>query len=186
MSIDGLDPTIRITLRAALALLFVWSASHKLRDAVGFRRALGNYQLVPDRWLAPTAALLIAAELGAAVGLWLPGLGADAACAAAGLLALYAGAIAINIARGRRDIDCGCGRVAGDQPLSVALVIRNCVLGVAALASALPAAPRALTWIDGITVFASVVTLALLYAAVDGLLITAPRIRALARVTVHA
>jgi hypothetical protein len=185
MTGPALDPALRITLRAALSLLFIWSAGHKLHDTAGFRAALANYELVPERWLASTAALLVAAELCVAVSLWLPGCGAYAACAGAGLLALYAGAIAINIVRGRRDIDCGCAGVSGDQPLSVALVVRNCVLGAAALASALPAALRALTWVDGITIFASVVTVALLYAALDGLLVTAPRIRALARVTSH-
>lgn len=180
-----LDPAVRIALRVALSLLFIWSASHKLRDAAGFRAALTNYELVPERWLPSTAALLVAAELCVAIGLWLPGLGADAGCAAAALLALYGGAIAINIARGRRDIDCGCGGVAGDQPLSVALIVRNGVLAAVALASALPAAPRALTWIDGVTIFGSIVTLTLAYAAIDGLLVNAPRIRGLARVAIH-
>ena len=40
-----------------------------------------------------------------------------AAAAAALLLALYAGAIGVNLARGRRDIDCGCGGPASRQPI---------------------------------------------------------------------
>ena len=144
MTVPALDPTLHLTLRAALSLLFLWSASHKLRDAAGFQGVLANYRLLPDRWIASTVAVLVAAELCVAGGLWLPGLGADAACATAGLLALYAGAIAINLIRGRRDIDCGCAGVAAHQPLSAALVVRNGVFAAAALASALPVAPRSL------------------------------------------
>ena len=185
MTASGIDPTVGLTLRAALSVLFVWSASHKLRDVEAFRTALAGYQLVPDRWLGATAGVFIAAELCVAVGLWRPGYAGLASCTAAGLFAIYTGAIGINLLRGRRDIDCGCAGTAHPHPLSAALVARNAILGAAALASALPAASRAPTWVDGITVFASVTTLALLYTAVDGLLINAPRISPLARVARH-
>lgn len=183
MTAAALDPAVRLTLRAALALLFVWAASHKLRDREGFRAALVNYALAPQRWLRSVSMLLVGLELSVAVGLCIPGVAATAACAAAGLLALYAGAIGINLIRGRRDIDCGCAGPMRRQPISAALVLRNIVLASAALACAWPASSRGFTWIDGITVFASVATLVLLYAAVDGLLVTAPQLRTLSRAT---
>lgn len=179
------DPTISIMLRAALTLLFVWAASHKLRDREAFRTALADYELLPHRWLSSIAALLVGAELSFAVGLCIPGAAAAAACASAGLLALYAGAIGINLIRGRRDIDCGCAGPMRRQPISTALVLRNVALAGAALACSLPASSRTVTWVDGITVVASVITLALLYAAIDGLLLTAPQIRAVNRATSH-
>jgi hypothetical protein len=185
MTAAALDPALRITLRAALALLFVWAASHKLRDREAFRAAFANYALVPQRWLRSLSMLLVGAELSVAVGLCIPAVAAAAACAAAGLLALYAGAIGINLVRGRRDIDCGCAGPMRRQPISAALVLRNAALAGAALACALPASSRAFTWIDGITVAASVATLVLLYAAVDGLLVTAPQIRIMNRATSH-
>ena len=181
----ALDPAVRITLRAALTLLFVWAASHKLRDREAFRTALAAYELVPQRWLGSTSALLAGAEFSLAVGLCIPGVAVAAACVAAGLLALYAGAIGINLLRGRSDIDCGCAGAAIHQPLSVGLIVRNGVLVAAALASALPAAARGLTWIDCITVAAAIATLALLYAAVDGLLANAPLIATLVRRRTH-
>jgi hypothetical protein len=170
-----IDPAVHLVLRAALALLFIWAAAHKLRGVTAFRAALADYALLPRRWLGPAAALLIAAELSVAAGLWLRGADIAAAAVGAGLLAIYAGAIAVNLQRGRRDIDCGCMGVAGRQPLSSALVGRNLVLAVVALLCTLPTAPRELTWVDGLTIVAGVVTLALLYAAVDGLLAQAPQ-----------
>ena len=179
MDAPAIDPALRMTLRAAASLLFLWAATHKLRDAAAFRTALANYDLLPARWLDRCARLLIVAELAVAMGVLLPGLGDAAALLGAALLALYAGAIGVNLRRGRRDIDCGCAGAARRQPLSVGLVVRNLVLAGAAVVSALPAAPRVLTWVDGVTVGAGVIILVLLYAAIDGLLIQAPRLRAL-------
>jgi len=186
MTAPALDPALRITLRAALALLFVCAASHKLRDREAFRAALANYELVPWHWLSAMAALLIGAELSVALGFCIPNVAAGAAGAAAGLLALYAGAIGINLLRGRYDIDCGCAGAAVHQPLSLGLIVRNGVLAAAALASALPAAARVLTWIDCVTAAAALATLALLYAAVDGLLANAPQLATLVRRGTHS
>lgn len=180
MSAIGLDPALQLLARALLSILFASAAAHKLRDVASFRSALEAYELVPTLWTVPVGAVLIAAEIGVALGLWLPRVAPVAAVAAAALLALYAGAIAVNLARGRRDIDCGCAGPARRQPISRALVARNAVLAAVALASALPATARALTWIDAVTIIAGGALLALLYAAAEGLLANAPRSRALA------
>lgn len=179
MTMPTLDPAVRLTVHGVLSALFLWAAVHKLRDMPSFRTALANYELLPQRCVAPCAALLVATELGVAVTLWLPRLAAPAAVAAAGLLALYAGAIIVNLARGRRHIDCGCAGTARHQPLSSGLAARNAALVVVALVSALPAASRPLTWIDGATVAFGTVTLIFLYAAVDGLMANAPQMAAL-------
>jgi hypothetical protein len=175
-----IDPVVRGMLRVALSLLFVWAASHKLRDLSGFRTALISYELLPSRVIGAFAVLLIAMEIAVAAGLWLPGRAAPAAGAAAGLLAVYGGAIAVNLVRGRRDIDCGCAGAAAERPLSGALVVRNGVLLLAALMLTLPATPRPLMWVDAVTIGAGVAVLALLYAAADGLLANASKSAALA------
>src|SRR5262245_36242637 len=101
-----MDPVIDATVRADLALLFVVAAAHKLRDPARFRATVADYRLLPDPLVPLGAACLIVAEPVVVAALassrwW--GL-----AGAAALLALYAAAIAINLARGRRHLDCGC------------------------------------------------------------------------------
>ncbi|MFI5364555.1 MAG: MauE/DoxX family redox-associated membrane protein [Candidatus Binatia bacterium] len=170
MTAPAMDPAVRLMLRAALSVLFGWAAGHKLRDVTAFGEALADYDLLTERWCKLVARLFIAAELCVAGALWIAQCAAVAALGAAGLLAVYGGAIAVNLVRGRRDIDCGCTGAAGRQPLRAVLVVRNALLITAALASALPATARVLTWIDGVTVGFGVVMLVLLYAAADALL----------------
>ena len=164
------DPVLQLLLRAALAVLFGAAALHKLRDVDGFRRAVEGYELLPPLWAVPAGGIIIAVEIGIAVALWMPGWQTVAAVAAATLLVLYAAAIAINLARGRRDIDCGCFGPARRRPISGALVLRNGILAAAAVGCALPADTRTLQWLDWLTIAAALPALVLLYAAADGLL----------------
>ncbi len=162
-----LDPTIQTILRIAVSLLLLTAARHKLTDFAHFSGVVQRYRLLPVALAKAAAALLVAIEAAVGVALWLPAFAAPAALAAFGLLSLYSAAIGINLLRGRRHIDCGCGRPGSVRPLSSALLVRNAGLGLAALASTLPVEPRAPIWIDGVTVVAGVAALALLYAAVD-------------------
>jgi len=176
MSGVALDPAVHLILRLALSVLLMWAAGHKLSDRDGFGLALARYELVPARAVAATALGLSVLEMVVAVAVWLPAATPVAGFTAAGLFALYASAVAINLARGRTAIACGCAGVAGDQLLSGGLVCRNLVLVVAALALTVPWSPRMLTWLDAITVAAAVSVLAMVYSAVDGLLANAPRL----------
>jgi hypothetical protein len=162
-----LDPALQWVACLALALLMVWSAGHKLRDLEAFRAALAGYRLLPRGALRPAVAILIVAELAIGLGLLLPGWTARAALAAAGLLALYSSAIAANLLRGRREIDCGCAGPAGRRGLGPPLLVRNALLIGVALCSALPAASRELIWLDGVVVVAGLATAALLYVAAE-------------------
>ncbi len=179
MNDAAIDPAVRLVLRGLISAVLAWAAWHKLRDVGGFRAAVEAYELVPPLWAVPIGAALIAAELGIAVGLWLPRVGSIAALAAAALLLLYAVAIAVNLARGRRDLDCGCAGPAGRQPISWALVARNLFLVIIAATAARPAAARQWQWVDGLTVAAALIALAALYAALDGLLANGPALRRL-------
>lgn len=175
----SIDPAVQLTIRWALSLLFLWAAGHKLRDFPGFAQTLRDYRLLPASLAPAAAACVIGLELAIAGALPL-GPASPPALGAALLLATYGGAIAINLFRGRRHIDCGCAGPARRQPLSPALVVRNAVLCGGALCASLPPSPRALTWIDAVTAVAAVAFLGVGYAIVDGLLANAPRLRLLA------
>jgi hypothetical protein len=170
-----MDPAVDLTLRAALGLLFLAAAAHKLRDGARFRAVLDGYRLLPPPLVPAAHPAVVAAEL--LVGAMLVATGARAAglAAAGAVLLVYGGAIAANLVRGRRHIDCGCLGAAGREALSWGLVVRNGTLALAALAAAArPPDPRPLVWVDAVTVGGAVVVAAALYAAVDRLLANQP------------
>jgi len=160
-----IDPAIAATLRAALALLFLVAATHKLRDPARFRATLAAYRLVP----AAMAPAVVAAELGVAAALVVPGVRVPALAAAAALLAVYAGAVAVNLARGRTDLDCGCAGPAARRPIDGTLVVRNGVVAAAALAGMLPVAARPVGAVDVLTIVGATAALAALWSAADRL-----------------
>ena len=107
-------------------------------------------------------------EIAIGIGMLVPATRRPALIAVAALLAIYAGAIAINLARGRRQIDCGCG---GDaHPLSWALVVRNAVLAAMALAVSGPTTRRGFEWLDGVTLVLGLLAFYALYLMFDELL----------------
>jgi hypothetical protein len=169
-----MDPVIDTTLRAALALLFLAAAAHKARDLARFRATLADYRLLPDTLVPVGAVLVTGAETAVAAALVTPGLRAPGLLSAAGLLLVYGAAIAINLARGRHNIDCGCAGPAGRRPLSAALVVRNAVLAATTLAGFAPVRPRTLVWVDALTVAGGTAMLAALYASLDRLIAQAP------------
>jgi hypothetical protein len=176
-----MDPVVDLTLRASLGLLFVVTATHKLRDRRRFAATVAEYRVLPPPLAAAAAALVVAAELAVVAAL-----AAEPRCGlagAAGLLGLYAGAIAINLARGRRHIDCGCTRPAARQPISGWLVARNLVLACAALAGLAPVATRSLLWVDAVTAAAATAALAACWTATDRLLALAPGLARLREAT---
>lgn len=174
-----MDPVVETTLRVALVLLFLSSASHKLRAFVAFRATLADYRLVPAPLLGAAALGVVWAEVGLAAGLLVPALREAALLGSAGLLAVYAGAIGVNLARGRRHIDCGCTGPASRQTLSEWLVARNGALIVLALLCLTPVRPRPLLWVDVVTIAGGVAVLAATFASIDHLIANAP---ALARI----
>jgi hypothetical protein len=158
-----MDPAIQLSCRLGLALLFVLATAHKLRDFAAFRSQLAAYRIVPDGLVLPLAALLPGIETAIAVALLTSATAATAALAAAVLLTVYSSAIAVNLVRGRTDIDCGCG--AAGTKLSTALVARNAVATLVALGAAAPVAARDLLWPDALTVLGGVASGILLFHA---------------------
>lgn len=158
-----MDPAFDLVLRLAGTLLFGSTSLHKLRDVGAFRSALLGYDVLPRAALRSIAVSLPALELTTAGALLA---GARLGCGSAALLLLlYAAAMAINLARGRRDLDCGCGGIAGGQRVSAGLVLRNLVLAAGAAAITQPPLARALGWIDAVSVAGLVAVLAVAWSA---------------------
>ena len=128
------------------------AAITKLRALDAFVGVVHNYRLVPEPLERPIAYALPVVELAIAVGVLLPAVRAPAALAAAILLVLFAGAMAINLMRGRRDIDCGCFATVLRQRLSWPLVLRNLLLAALALLVVPGLGARSLGWLDLVTV----------------------------------
>jgi hypothetical protein len=149
-------------------IMFVETGLAKLRHRDLVPGVVANYRLLPETLVAPVAALLPLVELGLGLGL-IAGVVTDGrlrlfALPAAALLLVFAGAMAINIRRGRQAIDCGCGRSHLRQPLGWSLVARNAVLALLVAIDALPRWPAdtvapvdiALACVAGVAVFGMV------------------------------
>lgn len=138
-----LDPVLHWTLALCLALLWSSSAWHKHQAPAQFAAALASYQLLPPSLFTPVSRCLPLFEIALAAGLLAPFFRHMAATPGALLLCGYALAMAINLLRGRGDIDCGCNP-GHEQHISWLLVIRNLLLAGASLALLLPVAERAM------------------------------------------
>lgn len=159
----SIDPGLSLTARWIVAFIFASAAWHKLQAPRVFTATLENYRLLPSALLVPVAVLVIAGEIFATVGL-VAGIG-TAGLVAAGLLSLYTAAIAVNLIRGRRDIDCGCSGITIRQTLSPWLLVRNLGLFAVALLTLPPNTPRPLGPLDWFTTVAVIITFALIYSA---------------------
>lgn len=160
-----IDPVISWAIALSVAVLFVATASHKLRDWEQFREVVRNYRLLPEALVPLSAAILIALELSAAVLVLLVATRPIGAELSAGILAAYAVAIAINLRRGRVNLDCGCLGISRRQPVRWWMVGRNVAIAALALIAGQPVMSRELTALDGVTIVCATLSLAFLYTA---------------------
>jgi hypothetical protein len=164
----AVDPVAVGAVVGALALILFAAAWHKLSEPDVFAGALQAYELVPERVLASVARVLPWIEVALGLALLVPATRDPALLGFTGLILLYAGAMAVNLLRGRRQIDCGCGGEV--HPLSWMLVLRNGVLAAAALAVAGPTVERDFEWLDGVSLVVGVLAFYALYLLFDELL----------------
>jgi hypothetical protein len=172
-----LDPAIGWTIVLVLAAVFGAAAVSKLRALDAFAGVVHNYRLVPEPLERPVAYALPVLELAIALGVLVPRTRVPAGLAAAILLALFAGAMAVNLMRGRPDIDCGCFMTVLRQHLSWPLVLRNLLLAGLALLIVPGLNGRGLGWLDLITVGCASAALVFIYAAASRLFGTGPSVR---------
>jgi hypothetical protein len=169
-------PLLGVAASVAVALIFAVAGIDKLRHRDLLPGVIANYRLLPDALVAPAAALFPGVELLVAAGLLL-GVAPVAPTAAIALLLIFAGAMAINIGRGRRHIDCGCGHAGLRQQLGWSQVARNLVLATALL-PALAAGRADLGTADTAMAMAAGVAfwlLLLMFSAVGALAASAPK-----------
>lgn len=159
-----IDPVVSVSLRCLLALLFAAAAWHKVSDPPRFESTLEAYRLLPSRLAKVVTKVLPVAEIAVSLSLLLP-VYHWAALGAVALLVLYSVAITVNLARGRREIDCGCFGPAARVPLSGVLIVRNTMLIAAAALVLLPVRARPLVWIDAFTLVAAVAAASFVWIA---------------------
>jgi hypothetical protein len=164
-----IDPVLSLTLASAVASLFLASVIHKIRDPWRFREALRGFAVLPESLTAVVAAVVFVAELAVVVAFIFGSTRTLGMFVAAALVTLYAGAIAVNLIRGRTRIDCGCVGYGERQHLAGWMVARNLVIAAAALGACLPRSPRELMLIDGLVIIFAALSAAGLYMA-QGLL----------------
>ena len=162
------DPAVATLLAGAFALLFASAALHKFRDLAVFAQLLAAYRLLPER--VNVAPLVPLAEVAVAAGLLVPATRAAAALGGAALLLLYAAALGVNLARGRRDLSCGCGGASERRPIAPWMVVRNLACAALLTTLALPVGTRPLEAVDALTIAAGVAVAGFLYTAADLLL----------------
>ncbi len=121
-----------IFLRMFVAFILLAAGAAKLGSGREFAAVVRNYRLLPNALVKWVAYAVPVAEIVVAVGL-LTGYGLGTAATGAALLfALFAGAIAVNLLRGRRHITCGCFGGGKGDVLTWGLVLRNLTLTCAA------------------------------------------------------
>jgi hypothetical protein len=160
-----LDPVASALIALGGAALFGGAAVHKLRAREAFAATLAEYQLVPAGLVGLAALGLAAMEIATAAMLLWRGSRTLGGIAGAVLLVIYACAIAINLARGRKDLDCGCGM----QPRAIGgwMVARNLIIAAPLALLWLPSSGRALGAADFATIGGALIIGALLYSSIE-------------------
>lgn len=120
-----MTPFLLTPLRLLLALVFLLAGAEKVRQPRLFVRQVAAYQLLPTILVKPVAytlpwielllssALLIGLELKVSTGV------------STALMLVFSLAIGINLARGRKDVDCGCFGSSHPEKISLKLLGRD-------------------------------------------------------------
>jgi uncharacterized membrane protein YphA (DoxX/SURF4 family) len=171
-----IDPAVASLIAASAGLLFLVSALHKLRDLRRFAEVFAAYGVLPAAPARRFAPVVPALELGVAAGLLFDNLRTLALWVGMALLLTYAAAIAVNLARGRRDLDCGCAGPNERRPIAAWMVWRNVGIAILLSAALLPWSDRPFVPTDGVTVGFGTACCTLVYLCLDRLLAPVRRI----------
>jgi uncharacterized membrane protein YphA (DoxX/SURF4 family) len=127
------QPALLLAFRGLLGAIFLASGILKARKPNQFVRAVAAYRLLPAGWIRPLAYTLLGIEIVVGI-LLLSGWQVQAAAALCTILLLcFSCAIAINLARGRTNINCGCFGVGHEQRINRSLLARDLLLLIPAI-----------------------------------------------------
>jgi Methylamine utilisation protein MauE len=164
-----LDPAFGYLIVAGTALLLAGAAIQKFRGLARFADIVVAYRVLPPAFGGPVARLIPCLEAAIALALvWQP-VRNGAVIAAMVLLIAYAAGLSVNLLRGRRDLDCGCGAARDRRPIAAWMVWRNLLLAVALGFAVLPWSSRSLNLTDWLTIVGGLTVVTTLYAAADRL-----------------
>jgi uncharacterized membrane protein YphA (DoxX/SURF4 family) len=129
---------VALAVRWLLAVVLIVASFTKFGRSKNFGETISQYDLVPDRVVAPLAAILPVAELLLGALLAAGALLVPTAILCACIFGLFAAAVAFSLVRGR-SFDCGCG-LGSHSAISWIHVARNLILsGLSALLAIQPA-----------------------------------------------
>ena len=179
------DPAVNLIAALILSYVFVLAGLHKCKAPAEFASTLANYKILPQGLVRQGVYLVPVAEIMTGVALLIPPVAQLAALSAGVLLCLYIAAIAINLLRGRRSIDCGCGGPAQKQTISEWMIARNgLLLGLAFIAGS-QTLPRPLLWFDWLTIILATVMGCLFYNIINQLLVNKDLLKSLTQEEFH-
>jgi uncharacterized membrane protein YphA (DoxX/SURF4 family) len=177
--LGGPDPALLWIAAATLSIIFAGSALMKLHDIESFRSVVEDFRVLPDALALSFAISIPIIELVSAAAVLTPGFRLLAAIALLLLLLTFSAAIAINLLRGRRGLDCGCFGALLRQKLSGWLLVRNGILAALAARLLTPPLARPMETLDVATIVFASAAAVVLYLAMNYLIANAPKSRAL-------
>lgn len=175
------DPAINLIAALVLSYVFVLAGLHKCRAPAEFATTLANYKILPDGLNRQAVYLIPVVEIMTGVALLIPATARTAAFSAGMLLCIYIAAIAVNLLRGRRNIDCGCGGPAQKQTISEWMIARNGLLLFLAFTAGSQIEARTLLWFDWLVIIPATVMGCLFYNIINQLLVNKDLLDPLAR-----
>jgi hypothetical protein len=165
-SMLGICGELATQLAAFLGLLLAASGAHKFLRKDRARAAAREFAGVPGR-LAPAAvAVMAGAELLAGLALWVPEFRGAGAALAALIWGGYWLLMLRAIARGAREVDCGCTFGAAHRTLGAFQILRSAALAAAAALVAVACAACGADLFTATQILAAFALLAL-YVALD-------------------
>lgn len=173
------DPAVNLIAALILSYVFVLAGLHKCKAPAEFAATLTNYNILPESLARQGVYLVPVAEIMTGVALLIPATARLAAFSAGVLLCIYIAAIGLNLLRGRRNIDCGCGGPAQKQTISEWMIVRNGLLVLLACMAGGQVEPRTLLWFDWLTVILATVMGCLFYNIINQLLVNKDLLRSL-------